>query len=72
MLSTIANRIAYERTFTLAERWERAKEKAAQFVAWKLLPARVCLWVVVRRHADVTASDQHPDTVKAFDLYKSA
>jgi hypothetical protein len=71
MLTTIASRIAYERTFTLAERWERAKEKAAQFVAWKLLPARVCMWVVVRRHADVTRGDQHPDTVKAFDLYKS-
>ena len=68
MFETLADRIRYESTFTLAERWERAKEKAAQFVAWHLLPQRVRMWVIIRRHADVTRGDQHPDTVSAFDL----
>lgn len=69
MMQKLRNRIAYERTFTLAERWERSKEKIAQIVAWHILPKRVRMWVVVRAHAIVTKGDQHPDTVKAFDLY---
>lgn len=71
MTMSLADRIRYERTFTLAERWERGKERVARFVAWNLLPQRVRMWVIVRRHAEVTKPDQHPDTVSAFDLTKS-
>lgn len=66
-LAAIRNRIAYERTFSLAERWERRKEKVAIWLA-RRLPQRLRMWVIVCRHADVTRGDAHPDSVSAFDL----
>lgn len=69
MFEALADRIRYERTYSLAERWDRSKEKAAVWLA-RRLPRRLILWVIVCRHADVTAPDQHPDTVSAFDLTK--
>lgn len=71
MIQTIADRIRYERTFTLAERIDRAKDKGAMWLA-RRLPERLTNWVVICRHADVTRGDQHPDTVAAFDLYRPA
>ena len=72
-LTAIRDRIAYERTFSLSERWERRKEKLAMFVAWHCLPERVRMWVIIRRHADLTTGEhgsRHPDTVSAFELTK--
>lgn len=66
----LIDKIAYERTFSLSERWERLKEKLARFIAWHCLPKRVRMWVIIRRHAEITKDNIHPDTVKAFDLYK--
>ncbi len=75
MQLSLKERIAYEMSFSLRERWNRAKEKAAQFIAWHCLPERVRMWVIIRRHADLTTgagkfANQHPDTVSAFDLTK--
>jgi hypothetical protein len=65
--------IAYQRTFGIADRWERRKEKLAQFIAWHCLPERVRMWVIIRAHANCTSGKNdnvHPDDVKAFDLTK--
>lgn len=40
-------------------------------VAWKLLPKRVRVWVIVRAHCDATSgafSNVSPDEVLAFQL----
>lgn len=68
---TLSELIAYERTFSIAERCSRAKEKAAMFVAWHLLPKLVRKWVVIRAHADATTDrfgNVHPGDVTAFQL----
>lgn len=68
---TFAERIAYERTFGFAERWYRAKERLAMFVAWHVLPHEVRKWVVIRAHADASSGQYghlHPDDVTAFQL----
>jgi ribosomal protein L16/L10AE len=69
---TLREKIAYELSFSLAERWERRKEAAAIWIA-RRLPKRVRLWVVVTTHAAVTQSsgDKHPDEISAFDLHKA-
>lgn len=71
MLQALRDRIAYERTFSLAERIERRKDKICLGIA-RRMPARLVNWVIVRRHADLTRGDVHPDSLKAFDLYREA
>jgi hypothetical protein len=73
MTATLRDRIAFHMSYSIGERWERRKEKMAQFIAWHCLPMRVRKWVIVRQHAKLTSGDngsRHPDTVSAFDLYK--
>lgn len=73
-LDRIKAEIAYQRSFTISERVERAKDKACLWLA-RRLPARLIMWVVVARHADHTSGahgNRHPDTVKAFELYDKA
>lgn len=74
MLQSFRDRIAYERTYSIGERIERAKDKACLWIA-RRLPDRLIMWVVVARHADHTSGahgNRHPDTVKAFELYDKA
>jgi hypothetical protein len=66
---TIRDRFNYEMSFTLAERWERFKDKAAHKLA-RSLPKRVRMWAVITAHVAATKPNQHPDTVSAFDLYR--
>lgn len=69
MRASLSQRIAYHRSFSNAERWDRLKERLAIYLA-RRLPKRLRMWVIVCRHADVVAPNQHPDDVKAFDLTK--
>jgi hypothetical protein len=54
--------------YSRAERRARLREKICRAIAYRL-PIEVRKWVIVPRHAEVTRGNQHPDTVKAFDLY---
>lgn len=70
----IKHRIELEMTYGIGERMRRWREKIAMFAAWHLIPSEVRKWVIVRAHAARTQgqySNVHPDTVSAFDLYKT-
>lgn len=70
-MTTLAQWIALERTYSWPARWERLKEWAAIKVAWRLLPKRVRMWVIYRAAADATSGkwgNVHPGEVLAFEL----
>lgn len=71
---TLRDRINYHLSFSMAERIERAKDKACLWIA-RRMPERLGMWTVVARHAAVTSGEhgnRHPGDVKAFDLYGKA
>lgn len=57
----LKNWLAYQRTFTLAERWNLLGEKMQMKAAW-LLPKSVTMWAAVRVGAHATQGE-YGDTV---------